>query len=39
VVVTSGSEDYYLTYRVSINGTKLGIEGAVVGMVDTPVTV
>ena len=39
VVVTSGGQDYLLTYRVSINGTKLGIEGAVVGMVDTPVTV
>jgi hypothetical protein len=37
--VTSGGQDYLLTYRVSINGSKLGIEGAVVGMVDTPVTV
>ena len=39
VRVTSGGQDYLLTYRVSINGSKLGIEGAVVGMVDTPVTV
>jgi|UniRef100_UPI004049AD04 hypothetical protein len=39
VRVTSGGQDYLLTYRVSINGSNLGIEGAVVGMVDTPVTV
>ena len=39
VRVTSGGQDYLLTYRVSINGSKLGIEGAVVGMVDAPVTV
>jgi hypothetical protein len=39
VRVTSGGQDYLLTHRVSINGSKLGIEGAVVGMVDTPVTV
>jgi hypothetical protein len=39
VKVSSNGTDYYLTYRVSINGSKLGIEGAVVGMADTPVTV
>lgn len=39
VRVTSGGQDYLLTYRVSINGSNLGIEGAVVGMVDTLVTV
>jgi hypothetical protein len=39
VKVTSNGTDYYLTYRVSINESKLGIEGAVVGMADIPVDV
>ncbi len=39
IEVTSNGSVYYLTYRVSINGSKLGIEGAVAGVADTPVTV
>ncbi len=35
VNVKSGEQDYYLTYRLSINGTTLGIEAAVVGVADT----
>ena len=35
VSVKSGKQDYYLTYRLSINGTTLGIEAAVVGVADT----
>lgn len=32
VRVKSGAEIYYLTYALSLNGSKLGIEAAVVGM-------
>ena len=39
VVVTSNEKVYYLTYRVSISGSTLGIEAAVVGVANTPVTV
>jgi hypothetical protein len=39
VEVTSGEKVYYLTYRVSIIGSKLGIEAAVVGVEQTPTIV
>jgi len=39
VEVTSGEKVYFLTYRVSIIGSKLGIEAAVVGVEQTPTIV
>jgi hypothetical protein len=40
VRVKSGAEIYYLTYALSLNGSKLGIEAAVVGMpVDTGIDI
>ena len=40
VRVKSGAELYYLTYALSLNGSKLGIEAAVVGMpVDTGIDI
>jgi len=36
VIVRSGDEDYFLTYRVSITGSKLGIEAAVLDVPSTP---
>lgn len=39
VQVTSDEKVYYLTYRVSIIGSKLGIEAAVVGVKQTPTIV
>jgi len=39
VQATSNDKVYYITYLVSIKGTKLGIEAAVVGVANTLLTV
>ena len=39
VSVTSGDEVFNLTYRLSVNGAKLGVESAAVSTVDTPLTI
>jgi len=36
VIVRSGDEDYFLTYRISITGSTLGIEAAVLDVPSTP---
>ncbi len=39
VSVNSDNEVFNLTYRLSVNETKLGVESAAVSKVDTPLTV
>ena len=39
LTVSAGEQSYYLTYRLTIKGSTLGIEGAVAAQADIPVTV